>query len=1043
MSRQVFWVTILIFAFFTSFGQITGSTYRGQVVSDQGDMLIDAVVELYYEPTNTTFTNITDQNGKFSFPDVKAGGPYTIFVSYIGFNPFEKRDIFLDLGSKTSEIITLISQENLIDEVTVVYNRNQDRKGSGTHFAKTTIDKLPTLTNSLQDVTRLSAQANGNSFAGTNYRYNNLSVDGSANNDAFGFVENAVGAGGSQASGTPGSMSRTQPISLDAVQELQLAIAPYEVTLGNFTGGSINAVTKSGANKTNGSVYSFVKNQSTTGFSADEKRTKIHNFSDYLSGFSIGGAITKNKLFYFLNLEFNQRSEPTTFNAGSPESNFILADIQQLRDTIIKRYSYDANSYGDLRLHSSSSKVFCRLDWHISPKDQISLRHNFVEAQADHLTRSANIFNFGSQGFTHFSKTNSTVLEWKRTLSNRLFNKLIISHLHIDERRQSFSTSFPHIEIINGTAGTIFAGQYREAAIYKTNQRTLEFTDNISYSAGIHHFTFGTHHEYYDINYHFVTPYNGRWAYSSLDNFYANKPLRIRRTYNLTDNGFDYNYENPSASFGVLLSSLYAQDEISLLDARLNITYGLRIDASIFPTKIEPNADVVNTPEFEQFTQTLDSKYAIAPRFGFNYKMDKDNRTILRGGSGIFVGRMPFAWLSYPYIYNGNHYGSIDYLPKGNVVPLTSSVEELTFIQGKSKREINLLDPNLKLPQVWRSNLAISTTTKNGWFLELEALFTKTLQDAKFETRNLKSTSKPLSNWDSRPYYSGETINPDFTSVFLVTNTTEGYRYNTSLSVRKTYKKISAGTSYTYGHSKDIANGVRVSPQANWEWNQTLDPNKPQLSYSNFDIRHRIVGSGFYSFDITKKIPFSVGVVYLASSGIPYSYVYAGDANRDGSPTNDLVYVPANIEESGLVDIKNMQNQVILSATEQWANLQQYITNDPYLSSKKGQYTERNGPRSPWNQQLDARITFQYLLPKNQRIQLSLDLINLSNLISPTWGRQYFVPNTTNAGYSLLTFLKVENDKPQYRFDKPTALPYQYDLIASRMQGQIGLKYIF
>jgi hypothetical protein len=586
-------------------------------------------------------------------------------------------------------------------------------------------------------------------------------------------------------------------------------------------------------------------------------------------------------------------------------------------------------------------------------------------------------------------------------------------------------------------------GQYREAAIFRTRQRTFEFTDNLSYFYKKHHFTLGTHNEYYGINYHFVTPWNGRWAYSSIDNFLANKPSRIRRTFNLTDNSYSNNYNNPSADYGVLLGSVYAQDDISLLNNKLNLTFGLRLDASIFPTKPVANADATNIPEFSGFKKQLNNKYALAPRLGFNYKIDDENRFILRGGSGVFVGRMPFAWFTYPFLYDGNHFGNIDYRPNGKVVPLQSTVNELTALQGNFQREINLLDPNLRLPQVWRNNLGIDANLGKGWAVGVEGVFTKTLQDTKFETRNLKPVSVPLSTWDNRPYFSGEKVNPNYTSVFVVTNTTKGYRYNIATNIRKTTENWSTSVSYTYGYSKDLANGVRVSPQANWEWNQTLDPNNPQLSYSNFDVRHRIIGTSSWSFKLKENLPTSISWVYVAASGVPFTYIYSGDANRDGSPTNDLIYVPRNFDESGLVDVKNTAGQVTLSATTQWENLNNYIEKDHYLKSRRGNYAERNGARSPWNQQLDMRIMQQFVFKNQHKIQVSLDFVNLSNWISKTWGRQYFVPNTTNAGYSLLTFVKVENNKPQYRFDNPTSDPYQYDPIVSRTQGQLGVKYIF
>jgi Carboxypeptidase regulatory-like domain len=1046
MKKSILLNVLFFFCFFTTkevAAQITGASFVGQVVNEKKESVVGATVYLQHVPTATLYAIVTDENGYFNFPDVKSGGPYTFKISSIGLENFEKFDIYLALGSKTTENITIKEQATVLDEVIIKYDKNRDKKGTSSNFAKTTIEKLPTLSNSIQDFTRLSAQANGNSFSGTNYRYNNLAIDGAVNNDAFGFVEPAVGAGGSQASGTPGSLARAQPISLDAIQELQVSVAPFDVTLGNFTGGSINAVTRSGTNKTSGSVYSFMKNQAITGRSADVNRTKIDNFSDYLTGASVGGALVKDKLFYFTNLEINRRTEPALFAAGTEGSAFKLEDIKRIADTVQNRYGYDIGSYGALPLGTQSLKFFARLDWNASPRDQISIRHNLVDAQADHLTRSANVFNFGSQGFTHFSTTNSTVFEWKRRISNRLFNKVIVSHAFIDEHRKTLGNEFPHVEITYGTAGTIFAGQYREAAIFRTRQRTFEFTDNLSYFYKNHHFTLGTHNEYYGINYHFVTPWNGRWAYSSIDNFFAEKPSRIRRTFNLTDNSYGNNYNNPSADYSVLLSSVYAQDDISLFNNKLSLTYGLRLDGSIFPTKPVANADITNTPEFSGFKEQLKNKFALAPRLGFNYKIDPENRFILRGGSGIFVGRMPFAWFTYPFLYDGNHYGNVDYRPAGKVVPLLSTVGELTTLQGNFQREVNLLDPNLRLPQVWRNNLGIDANLGKGWSVSVEGVFTKTIQDTKFETRNLKQTSVPLSTWDNRPYFSGEKVNPNFTSVFVVTNTSQGYRYNIASSIRKTTENWSTSVSYTYGRSKDLANGVRVSPQANWEWNQTLDPNNPRLSYSNFDIRHRVIGSTSWNFKLKENLPTTISLVYVAASGVPFSYIYSGDANRDGSPTNDLVYVPRNFDESGLVDVKNATGQVTLAATTQWDNLNNYIEKDNYLKSKRGNYVERNGARSPWNQQLDMRIMQQFVFKNQQRIQVSLDFINVSNLISKTWGRQYFVPNTTNAGYSLLTFIKVENNKPQYRFDNPTAAPYQYDPISSRTQGQLGIKYIF
>ena len=409
--------------------------------------------------------------------------------------------------------------------------------------------------------------------------------------------------------------------------------------------------------------------------------------------------------------------------------------------------------------------------------------------------------------------------------------------------------------------------------IYRTRQRTIEFTDNLQYFSGNHHVTLGTHNEYYGIDYHFVTPWTRRWAYSSIDNFFANKPSRIRRTFNLGDNSYTNNFGNPSANYGVLLSSVYLQDELNLLQNRLNLSVGLRLDASIFPTKPVANADVLNTPEFAGYGTQLNNKYSLAPRFGFNYKINEKGTIVARGGSGIFTGRMPFAWFTYPFLYDGNHYGNIDYRPNGKVVPLLSSVEDLTKLQGNFQREINLLDPKLRLPQVWRSDLAFDFNLGKGWSAGVEAIFSKTLQDTKFETRNLKPVSVPFSTTDTRPYFSGEKVNTNFTSVFVVTNTNQGYRYNIATNIRKSSENWNVAANYSYGQSHDLANGVRVSPQANWEWNQTLDPNNPRLSYSNFDVRHRVVGTADATFKLKENLPTTISLVYIAASSVPFTYI--------------------------------------------------------------------------------------------------------------------------------------------------------------------------
>lgn len=1057
MNKSVCLLSVLILLIFsgnTAFSQITSSEIKGIVLDETKNSIPGARIQITHEPTGTVSNLRTDVNGNFFLPNLKPGGPYTINISAETYETYDEKNAYLELGATKNIVVVLATRVNEINEVIVRSNANDEfsdkRKGAETNIGSLEINRLPTINRSLQDFTRVSPQASGNSYVGSNYRYNNLSIDGVANNDAFGFQEPSVGAGGSTAAGSPGALSKTQPISLDAVSEIQIATSPYDVKLGNFTGGSLNVVTRSGTNITEGSVYNFFKSKATTGSSPDASRTKIESFYDNQTGFRLGGAIKKNKLFYFVNAEVSRRSEPLLFGPESEGSVFKTADISNLYDTIKSRYGYDAGTFGDRNLATNSVKAFIRFDYNINERNQLILRHNIVQASHENLSRSGTVFNFGSQGFTHRSLTNSTVLEFKSRLGKSLFNNLILGFSKIHDDRETFGDLFPHIEI-KYQGADIFVGAYREASLFQMYQTTYELSDNVVLYKNKHKFTFGTHNEFYQFDYHFVTPFTGRYEYNSIQDFYDNKPKRIRGTYNLEDDDYKFNYERPSADFNVLLSALYFQDDYAV-SKKLNITYGIRAEGNIFLNSQNAAMDLQQDKDFGQFASRISSKFILSPRIGFNLDVLGNNNWKIRGGSGIFAGRMPFAWSAYSYIYNGAQYGSVDIRPSGTTNIITEDFGQLQTLQ-LGKREINLVDPDYKLPRVLRTSLATDIKLPKDFILTVEGIYTKTIYDIYFKTLNLKDSTVALGNSgnDNRPVYLGsgdaQRINADYSNVFLLTNTNQGYRSSLSVSLRKKFgDRLNTMIAYTYGVSKDIMNGVRVSPQANWEWNQTIDPNNPKLSYSNFDIRNRIVTNLTYYFTWKKRFKTNVSLFAIGTSGTPFSYVYNGDLNRDYSSKNDLIYVPANASEINLVAFTNSAGNVV-SAAEQWSQLDAYISKDKYLESRRGQYTERNGGRTPWNAQLDLHIGQEVQFKgkgRSHNFILTADVFNFTNLLNYKWGRQYFVPNTTNSGYSLINVKKVNADgTAEFTFDNPTTVQWQIDGIASRLQMQIGLRYAF
>lgn len=1048
-------VFILFFST-TSLAQITSSEIRGMVEDETANPIPGAKIEVLHVPTGFVNNLRSDVNGRYFLPNLKPGGPYTVTVSASTYKDFKQENIRLTLGETFKLNVKMLPVVNELGTVEVAYDKNDafrsDRMGAQTSLGKDEIGKLPTLNRSLQDMTRVSPQASGNSFVGSNYRYNNLSIDGVANNDAFGFQEPGVGAGGSTAAGSPGALAKTQPISLDAVSEIQVSTSPYDVKLGNFTGGSLNVVTRSGTNSLEGSVYNFYKSNATTGGAPYANRSKIANFQDNQFGFRLGGAAVKNKLFFFVNGEISRRVEPLLFAPGDEGSIFDPNDIQSLYDTIQSRYGYDAGTIGARNLATNSNKAFIRFDYYLNEKHQLIMRHNIVQASHENLSRSGTIMNFGSQGFTHNSLTNSTVAELKSRIGTRMFNNLIVGWSTIDDRRDPFGELFPHIEISYNSAGTIFLGSYREASIFQMKQKSYELSDNLTLFADKHKFTFGTHNEFYDFDYHFVTPYTGRWAYRSIDDFYANTPSRVRGTYHLRDGSYEFNYNRPSADFNVILSSFYAQDEYTVND-RLKLSLGLRAEGNIFLEHQDYAQDLRDHPVFGQFAKPVTTQYIIAPRFGFNYAVNEKNSWKLRGGTGIFAGRQPFAWSAYSHIYSGSQFGSVDIRPdNGEEVELiTEDFERMADLQS-GKREINLVDPNYKLPRVWRSSVATDVRLPGDITWTIEGIFSKDIYNIFFQNINLKEDFVELQGAgdDNRKIYTGsgdeQRVEADYANVFLLTNTTQGFRYSIATSLEKKFKNgLSMMGAYTYGESKDIMNGVRVSAQANWNWNQTIDPNNPRLSYSNFDVRHRVISAITYEKQWKKNQKTTVSAFFLGSSGSPFSYVYDGDLNRDASSKNDLIYVPRSIDEINLVDYTNASG-VVVTAAEQWQQLDAFINGDEYLSGIRGEYAERNGARTPWNVQVDMHLGHEFGFTgrrKTHKFAVTADIFNITNLINYRWGRQYFVPNTTNAGYGLISAKTDADGNATYKFFNPAGDPWNIDGIASRLQMQIGLRYSF
>jgi hypothetical protein len=995
----------------TALSQVTTSNISGTIKDKKGEILPGSTIQLTFTSTSTKYGAAADEKGIYHIYNANVGGPYTVKVTSVGYTQFEKNGVYLNLGTNDLDV-KLDEETTQLKEVVVSTTKGGTKTGAGIYLGEEKLKSIPTLSRAITDFTKLVPQSVNNSFAGTNFRYNNVTIDGTINNDAIGFSPSLGGQGGT--SGMPGSSTRTSPISVDAIQDIQVYIAPFDVKIGNFLGGSINAITRSGTNDIKGSIYGFGRNSSLAGFNTTS------DYVDVQTGFRLGLPLIKNKLFLFTNQEITHRNEPVFYgaNSGGLIDELVAKKISDYTQT---KYGYNVGEYKDYNIYSNSKKFFNRLDWNINDNHQLTLRNNTTVSDATNLERDIANFRFSSQDFKQNVNQSASVLELRSHFGSAS-NSLILGYTDIHDYRTPLSENFgfPQTEIAyNG--GTIFLGNEREATIFNLKQKTFEFTDNFNWFFGNHSFLIGTHNEFYKIDYGFVNSWNGRIAYKSVDDYLAGKVNRVRGFYSFQDNSRDYIFNNPYASFDVNLLSGYLQDEITL--GSLKLSPGIRFDYTNLPNKPTLSSQVPS-----QYTNDYFNNINISPRFGFNWNITSDKSLVLRGGSGVFVGRIPFAWLGYAYYNDGVGFGSFDLNNRASLTnngdPIKDGSKVFAFNNGqKNLVQTDLIQNGFKMPSVLRSNLAIDETI-NGYKLTVEGLYTQVINDLKFQQININTDNPTYYSFDTQrllPVYSGAKLNSNLSNSYLLSNTDKGYRYQLTTSLNKKYPfGLDVYAAYTYGVSKDVTNGIRNSMESNWTLNQSLTPNDPQLAYSNFDIRHRIVSQVSYKLKSTQ-----ISLVLNSQSGTPFTWGLVNGNLQNTPQTAGLVYIFKDDEVS-----KYIPN------ASQSQSFKDFINNNEYLSSRKGQFTERNEGRTPWSTTVDAKLIQNI----SNRLQLTADVFNLTNLLNNEWGQTYFISNSFNSTSSVGL---VKTSGEIFTFTKPTQLPYSIDQINSKWQVQLGVRYSF
>ena len=1051
----------------------TTAAMSGVITDKTGAGLPGATIIAVHTPTNTQYVAPTNADGRFNIQNMRVGGPYTVKVTFVGFKDVVREGLFLNLGQNQRFDQQLSDSSTELAEVTVSGRRdpviNAGRTGAATTVQREQIQRLPTLSRSFQDFTRLTPQANGNSLGGRSGRYNNISIDGAANNDLFGLA----------GSGTPGGQAGTQPISLDAIQEFQIVLAPYDVRQGGFSGGGINAVTRSGTNKVEGSVFGFGRNQQLLRRDATDYLTQAADFSDYQTGFRVGGPIIKDKLFFFINGEIARRRDPILTRIRGTEAigtagttNVTAAQAEQVRNALISRYNYDPGTIGDFTNRTESNKAFARLDWNINANNQLTLRHNYVDAFNDNLSRSITNYRFENNNYQFNSTTNSTVMEFNSKLGSAFSNNLIVGYQRIREKRDPKGNPFPQVTIqTDGTNNAVMVfGRETFSNANSLSQDIVELTDNFTHYAGKHVITLGTHNEFFRFKNVFLRDLYGNYSFRSINDFLNSDPNFAPTGTHTQPFSYSLSYpvvagSQPAAEFRVSQLGAYLQDEYSVRE-NLKVTGGVRIDLPILPTTPLSNAafNAEFGPRYDVATTAVPTRQVLfSPRLGFNWDVFNNQTTQVRGGTGVFTGRPPYVWISNQYGNTGVDVSRISVSAGTGTITNprinfsgdpNNQPSAVALGLATAPTEIDVTSKDFKFPQQFRSNLAVDQKLPGGVVATVEGIYSQTINDILYKDINIRpsTTTTP----DGRPFYNSNQnarkFNPNYTNVILLDRTGRGYTYQLTGQLQKTFNSnLSASAAYTYGQSKDVNSGTSSQAYSNWRFNQVPgDPNNPPLSYSNFDLRHRVIASGTYSKDYIGHLATSFSLFYAGQSGTPFSYIYSNDVNGDGESGNDLISLPTDLNTMVFEKTNSADTRATADIKQQFIN---YANNDEYLKDQKGKITERNGARLPWTHQIDVRVMQDvYFMTGDIKhtFQVTLDIFNFGNLLNKDWGRQYFVANQS---YSLLGYrqavaadvtsgLVTAVGTPVYKYtDIPN--PYSVSQLASRFQGQLGIRYLF
>jgi len=1096
--RHVFTTLLLLFITIIAFGQgATTSSMSGKIVDGQGEPLAGATILATHELSGTIYGATANNQGLFTIQGMRPGGPYKVEVSFIGYSKRTFTDINLLLGENYVFNADLTQESTELREVTVVGTKtsafNTEKMGTTSHINRSEMLLMPSLNRSISDYTRLSPFATGTgSYLGRENYNTNVTVDGANFNNNFGLS-------GTNMPGVSG-----EPISMEAIEEIQVAVAPFDVRQSNFTGASVNAITRSGTNTYRGSVYGYYRDQTFNGKKIRDKELTVAESSKKVYGFTAGGPIIRNKLFFFLSAEKESTLTPGNTllamdagrDPGDPNVNSRVqaSDLRAFSQLLKDKFGYETGRYenwgGD---NEFNNKFLAKIDWNITRDHKLTVRYNFSESatvsrpsnsgdarpsiSGGRHARTGGMSYENSQYFSS-NKLNSITGELNSRFGE-LSNKLLIAYTLYGQPRRTNSDIMPFIDIYDGTytgsgttqQGNVYMSAGYELFSYKNNvdNNTLILTDNVTYQIDKHNFTFGLSFEHQYFSNSYLRQGTAYYRFKDLDSFerYLNgegegqpfntdyHPLNFAYTYPI--NGLT----EPKSELSFGQFSTYIQDEYSVLD-NLKVTGGLRIDLPVY------FAGAVDNPALKEYSfrdgETVDLstwpdvKVLWSPRLGFAWDVFNNKSLKIRGGTGIFTGRIPFVWFTNQPSNSGmiqyqlviNH-GSSSNNAKLARIPFETDASQLlqnsaiTDIFPTANPEggrIASIDKDFRLPQVWRTSLGFDIKLPLEMMLTIEGIYTNDINAINFENINLQDAASTIvEGSNERPYmsnYSTRYMTSPYTDVVIMRNTGLGQGYSVSASLDIPRVAGFAGMiAYSKSWGEEVTGKSGSDPFSAWQYRVIktwLNSEDMGLTFNN--TPNRFIANLNYSIEYAKFLKSSLSVFYNGYQGNAFSYIYSGDANSDGTSNHELMYIPGSPDD------------FIWSSPIDAAYFTEFLYQDPYLKKHKGEYALRNGAYTPWTQRIDVRFMQEFKLKVYQSVnvlQFTVDVINFENLLNSSWGLdQSSVTNSpiiitgrdAATGKLKASMRKIGGKYVTKSFQDPTS-------VAGTWGIQLGLKYLF